>query len=415
MKRKIPLLLAAVLIFTATATRPAVAQDFNDEELIPKMILHVYDVSGIVTGSLPDYPARKTSDIDGKDVIFPNVRPETLPYNQGNINTGFDSMQNGSINGSQGFFCQGPGEKTYRHPMAICMDTLHDLITVIVEPENWNTVGGPSSIAPTSNGMLVISCTESMHVKIKNLLDMLKKATDDRKNITVEVDLVELPREQIELLLAKSDSEPAVFGLVDPEAWKTVQPVYNSTLTSSNRQTVSTVSGNQRKAVVTAVPVVGDYVDDAENQILAQAPNEPIDPSSLPSGDPIVDPVDESAPEAPEPVDTYEPFTSNSSQRSVGYQPVVSVIQTGVAIETTPILAQDAKTVLLDIRARQIEDSSPVAAPSITPVPPNCPVQFDRPKLANWHLATTVQLPVGKRVLVGGMDSLYLFVKVTAR
>ena len=38
---------------------------------------------------------------------------------------------------------------------------------------------------------------------------------------------------------------------------------------------------------------------------------------------------------------------------------------------------------------------------------------MEKPNLANWQFATTLRVPAGQRVLIGGMDSLYVFVKVT--
>jgi len=55
-------------------------------------------------------------------------------------------------------------------------ESLVDMITTIIEPDSWDDVGGPGSIAEFDNaGVLVISQTRDVHQKIGPLLNTLRK------------------------------------------------------------------------------------------------------------------------------------------------------------------------------------------------------------------------------------------------
>lgn len=70
-------------------------------------------------------------------------------------------------------------------------DTLIELITTTVEPDSWDEVGGPGTIAdfPT-NLSLVISQTQEVHEKISDLLEQLRRLQD--LQVTIEVRFITL-------------------------------------------------------------------------------------------------------------------------------------------------------------------------------------------------------------------------------
>ena len=70
-------------------------------------------------------------------------------------------------------------------------DTLIDLITTTIEPDSWDEVGGPGTIAefPT-NLSLVISQTQEVHDKISDLLEQLRRLQD--LQVTIEVRFITL-------------------------------------------------------------------------------------------------------------------------------------------------------------------------------------------------------------------------------
>ena len=70
-------------------------------------------------------------------------------------------------------------------------DSLIDLITVAVEPQTWDEVGGPGSISPFQNNLsLVISQTEDVHEQIVELLEQLRRNQD--LQVTIEVRFITL-------------------------------------------------------------------------------------------------------------------------------------------------------------------------------------------------------------------------------
>lgn len=70
-------------------------------------------------------------------------------------------------------------------------DSLIDLIETTVAPNSWDTVGGPGSISPfPTNLSLVISQTQEVHEQVSDLLEQLRRMQD--LQVTVEVRFITL-------------------------------------------------------------------------------------------------------------------------------------------------------------------------------------------------------------------------------
>ena len=70
-------------------------------------------------------------------------------------------------------------------------DSLIDLIETTVSPNSWDSVGGPGSISPfPTNLSLVISQTQEVHEQISDLLEQLRRMQD--LQVTVEVRFITL-------------------------------------------------------------------------------------------------------------------------------------------------------------------------------------------------------------------------------
>ncbi len=70
-------------------------------------------------------------------------------------------------------------------------DALIDLITTVVAPTTWEEVGGPGSIAPFEpNLSLVVSQTQEVHEQIADLLEQLRRIQD--LQVTIEVRFITL-------------------------------------------------------------------------------------------------------------------------------------------------------------------------------------------------------------------------------
>ncbi|GAA4440871.1 hypothetical protein [Bremerella cremea] len=70
-------------------------------------------------------------------------------------------------------------------------DQLIELITTTVEPESWEELGGPGSIAPFSTNLsLVVSQTQEVHDRLADLLTQLRRLQD--LQVTIEVRFITL-------------------------------------------------------------------------------------------------------------------------------------------------------------------------------------------------------------------------------
>lgn len=70
-------------------------------------------------------------------------------------------------------------------------DSLIELITTTIQPTSWDEVGGPGSIAPfETNLSLVVSQTQEVHEEIADLLDQLRRMQD--LQVTIEVRFITL-------------------------------------------------------------------------------------------------------------------------------------------------------------------------------------------------------------------------------
>jgi len=49
------------------------------------------------------------------------------------------------------------------------VDTLVEIVTASIVPESWSEVGGPGSIVPAADSMLVIAQTQEIHEQINEL------------------------------------------------------------------------------------------------------------------------------------------------------------------------------------------------------------------------------------------------------
>ena len=86
-------------------------------------------------------------------------------------------------------------------------DPIIDLIQTAIEPEMWDSVGGPGTLSVNTIGtrtLLPISQTFHVHRKIKKLLDELQEIADSEKEKTNE----EVAKVEIFALDPKSDSSP---------------------------------------------------------------------------------------------------------------------------------------------------------------------------------------------------------------
>ena len=110
-----------------------------------------------------------------------------------------------------------------------------------------------------------------------------------------------------------------------------------------------------------------------------------------------------------------------------GYSPSTAIVQAGTALQITPLVSADEKSAVVDVESIASDWLSPAEYSNFTPVgmanqAAGTAASLDRMNMLVQQLRTTVRVPVGRPVLVGGMtadpgtqaEQLYLIIEVNA-
>jgi hypothetical protein len=309
------------------------------------------------------------------------------------------------------------------------MEDLIDTITITVKPQSWDYVGGPGSISPIG-GMLIISQTQEVHREVEVLLENLRASNPGLKVVTIRATWLLLNLKQLNEL---TSSKPGKEGGIDRKALEEMAGKakgYIGAITCFSGQTVHIASGRSHSAVVGAIPVVGAAGWDGKG-----AGFEPILSAKNESGS--------------QKWTVNAQTTDNSglfaNPRGVGYQPIMNSPQSGAVLQITPQLLPNTQAILLDLctsvtRAeispnpiRFLGGDSPDAPKSSDDKSParggQSGMNLDRVNTVVGQLATTLIVPVGEPMLIGGLTrepatdeqeaastpQLYLFIEATAK
>jgi hypothetical protein len=253
----------------------------------------------------------------------------------------------------------------------ISFDDLIDTITASIEPAEWEEVGGPGSIEPLGNA-LVVRATPNIHKQIDAWWLWMPETQAD------ELLQAARPKGEHAKVFGAIDNATFAGKLADIAKDETASPGYRSKITCYNGQTVFTVSGGQQLYVTDVVPVV--------------------------------------------------------SNDAVAYQPVVSLVQQGAALQVRPHVTRKGKYAAIDVHTRvnllTPREPAADAKPKDEAVAPDAKKDgeipaIDRPQLRNARLATSLRVPVDQTMLVGAMSfdsdplpgsqNLYLFVKLSVQ
>lgn len=393
------------------------------EEADALLVTRVYSVAGLFLQA-PTYPAMRSNDLGDTDGLF----AETVanPWNGYLYGPNFGSGSGMGMGGMGGGGGGGGGGGMFNvlgqsgtgasagkgsnqglagvaGPPTISpvLDDLINTITTVIDPTRWDSVGGPCSIAPLGD-QLVVNANAPLHRKIDAFLKSLRAQNAARRVIRLEAHWIWLTESGLTSLLNRPEGAAGEAGdVVSEAAWKAflktqkerpddAPQTCQALLKCFDGQTVSGVSGRQTRVVISMIPVVGQG-----------------------------------------PVYTPEP-------REVGYQPVTRTIQEGAALQVRPIASDDGKDVLLDLRTRYVEREDADEPAPEAPAAANAPAgaggahqaltvravvaAVDRPRVTHYRLETTLRVPAGQHVLVGGLTSgppageetnVYLFVKAS--
>jgi hypothetical protein len=264
-------------------------------------------------------------------------------------------------------------------------DELVRAIMGTVMPETWAEVGGEGVCTPLG-GMLLIKQTADAHKQIEQLLNDIRTEGGSLHTVTLDATWLSLTAEEFEKLAPKQNAEGGELAAVDPALLKEFaakNPGHQGRVSCYNDQTVHLVSGNRRTLVVGVTPSVGFG--------------------------------------------------------SVGYTPSLAIPNIGLLLQVRPTVDPDRKSAVLNVTSTLTDwqdpgeaitiksDSQPVSQEGMTTKGSSSQITIDRVNLKTQHLGTTVRVPVGQPVLVGGMSQvgdgtkaadapdrqLYLIVKLT--
>jgi len=283
-----------------------------------------------------------------------------------------------------GMFGGGGGAAVF-DDRQITMDPLIDTIVDTVAPDSWAENGtGPGQIRPLGSALVVLQ-TEEVHQLISGLLDQLRDGSATRRTVSIDARWLLLDSDNLDRLVkTNDDGERKLDQQILAEF--TRQPTSLRGITNCfSGQGVYLISGTRRNIVSSYIPVVGSVELRERDLMFASGPTEPRIVFAQFGGDGNSGAV---------PGDL-------GGGRSVGYQPIIEKPNFGVTLEIRPTLVLDAKAAVVDLKstvtfpAQELEAIHPAAAPGMPTV--------DRLAIQSQELATTLRVPLGEPVLVGGM------------
>jgi hypothetical protein len=233
----------------------------------------------------------------------------------------------------------------------IDMDTLIEAITSTIDPSTWDEVGGEGSISPIG-GALAIRQTPTIHAKVQEFLEALKREIGTLHMLTIDAKWLELDNGQLEKLRGSATSKRSGGGeAINADALAALPAEserYAGQITCFNGQTVHLVSGRIESVINGLIPVVGGG--------------------------------------------------------SVGYQPVMFAPHLGVLLQITPSALPEEDGVLVDLRSTvtRWDKSSKVAHIGTLP-DSGTTVDVDRINVTAQQFATSLRMPLDQSVLVGGV------------
>jgi hypothetical protein len=262
---------------------------------------------------------------------------------------------------------RGMGTRGQQRDVTIAehMDALIKLIQSTIDPTMWRDAGGSEGQISAFETRLIITAPEKDHDQIVALLADLRKQTD--RSVRLTATWAALTNDELRSVIippAEKDKETA--RIVDLKAIENIKGAIHerAEINTLSNQRVNITAGRARSVMSSMDAVVGNA--------------------------------------------------------SAAMQPTIDLVLAGAALQVTPVLSGDGKTVLLDLRAVVSRWDAPDAPPmklpnpvastqSSTPTPSAPPAatstEIDRLNMPVHHLTTAMRMPTGKAVLIGGMTT----------
>jgi hypothetical protein len=230
----------------------------------PKLITKVYRVDDLILPS-PNYPFRGTWLPGMNSGRGESSGARSSPFRKRQKSGGMESMMGGAgmmpSSGAPGMGADmmGPGAMAGggsegkkggdSESFTLTTNDLIEALVTFVEPDSWNQDGGGAEIARLGSSLIVRQSAEA-HKQIEELLSALRDESSAMQTLTVEARWLLLDSEQLAGL------KTAIFRGAPIAADPPNEP-FRGQVTCFNGQTVHIVSGRLQTVLQGGVPVVG--------------------------------------------------------------------------------------------------------------------------------------------------------------
>lgn len=368
-----PKLLRVACALLALVSLPVASNSYGQSPDVPPadsseaLMLLTYEIGDLVF-AVPDYALEPSS---GKGAVR-----GAASFGGGGGGGGFGG------GGMGGGMVQGD-VRPAPNPAPITVDSIRDVITKTVAPNSWSeNGGGDAHVAPLGTTLVVLQTAEAQEA-IGQLLSSLRDGSASRRTMTIDARWLLLDSDGLERLKVKGDDGESIINR-EVLAEFTRQPTsLRGFISCFSGQSVFLTSGTVRSNVTSYIPVVGSI-----------EPPKPEVRFAAHGGDRSVS------------------FVSDEHQgggfggRSVGYQPVTTTNNFGVQVELRPTRLHPEKAAAVDLRSTITFPAGPSSVGELEPTTSDLAPQVDRLAIQTQELATTLRVPLGEPVLVGGMTDM---------
>lgn len=336
------------------------------------LVVRTYEIGDLVF-AVPDY-ALAPSPNSGV------MRGATAFGGSGGMGGGGISGGGGGMGGMSGGMGRGEARQS-ANPAPITVDSICDVITMTVDPSSWSVNGGSDARVSPLGTTLVVLQTPDAHRAIGQLLAELREGSASRRTMTIDARWLLLDSDGLARLQVQGENGESTINR-EALAEFTRQPTsLRGFISCFSGQSVFLTSGTVRTNVSSYIPVVGSV-----------EPPQPEARFATYGGDQSVSFVSD------------QPGAFGG--RGVGYQPITTTNNFGVQVELRPTRLHPEAAAAIDLRSTITFPASPLNPAELEPAANSLAPQVDRVAIQTQELATTLKVPLGEPVLVGGMTDM---------
>ena len=261
----------------------------------------------------------------------------------------------------------------------ITMDDLLRVLTTTIAATTWSDVGGTGNVQPLGSS-LVVWQSQAVHEQIEDLLKQLRAVSGERKTLTIDARWLLLNSDDLDqVILPNQNGPPKVNRTLLANLTRRPTSLRGIT-TCFSGQTVYLVSGTRRNVVSSYIPVVGSLDRPNGNERFAVRQNGAVMRFAA-----------------------DVPGFGGGNESRVGYQPVVTTHNFGALLEIRPTTVRGTDMAVVDLKSTLTVSGEPSGKTASRSLLAPSPPIVDRIAIETQELATTLRMPLGQPILVGGL------------